>query len=260
MFITGDNIAFATFKNSKMDHSDKINTAEKNDNRINAQTSTQVQQTQDSIKATLEKSKKLSLNLKNLSSRWEVMNSTMNTLNEMFLNAVLPQYDTLKYELGDANGGILENAIDMSLKKYDITNNNSNIENLDASWVMNYVQKKEEDELRKGIEMSLSESAVHNVNNNNNVKNTSNNGNIESSPEAIDFSECGLTDEDAIAFAKCLELSKINNNNNSLDPNEEDRLLQLALEMSMNGMENEHGNMHEEEEETIYEGVVESKC
>ena len=65
--------------------------------------------------------------------------------------------------------------------------------------------------------------------------------------------------EDAIAFAKCLELSKINNNNNNLDPKEEDRLLQLALEMSMNGMENERGNRHEEEEEPIYEGVVESK-
>ena len=242
-----------------MDQSDKINKVEKDDDTVNVQASIQVQQTQDSIKATLERSKKLSLNLEELSSRWEVMNSTMNNLNEMFLNAVLPQYDTLKYELGDANDGILENAIDMSLKKYDINNNNSNNEHLDASWVMNYVQKKEEDELRKGIEMSLSECAVHNVNNNNNVKNANNICNIQLSPEAIDISECGLTDEDAIAFAKCLELSKINNNNNNLDPKEEDRLLQLALEMSMNGMENERGNRHEEEEEPIYEGVVESK-
>ena len=70
-------------------------------------TSENIQQTKNNIQETLEKSKQLSSNLNDLSSRFEAMNSTMNNLNQMFLNTVLPQYDHLKYQLGDANGKLL---------------------------------------------------------------------------------------------------------------------------------------------------------
>ena len=74
-----------------MDQSDKINKVEKDDDTVNVQASIQVQQTQDSIKATLERSKKLSLNLEELSSRWEVMNSTMNHIDFMTPFIYIPE-------------------------------------------------------------------------------------------------------------------------------------------------------------------------
>ena len=41
-------------------------------------------------------------------------------LNQMFLNTVLPQYDHLKYQLGDANGKLLENEMNRLMHSVSI--------------------------------------------------------------------------------------------------------------------------------------------
>ena len=259
--------------NNKNKERKVVTTTENEKSSFGKATSENIQQTKNNIQETLEKSKQLSSNLNDLSSRFEAMNSTMNNLNQMFLNTVLPQYDNLKYQLGDANSKLLENAVDLSLNKY--TNNvgaynNNNASGQDLSWAMNFLQKSEDEELRKGIEASLMDASnVNNVNHHIEDDNHNNNNEKMSSQSKLDeFEEDALTDEDALAFAAALELSKtgMNNNNNNVDTiplsmgdEENDRLMKLALEMSMKEDEMNLENNNNEKEER-YEGVIESKC